>query len=73
MGCQAELAKITAAIAAIQKRLGKRGGGDVPGPFTKAPTARKKRRISPEGLARIAAAQRKRWATARKARKKVTA
>ena len=67
-GYQAELDRITAAIAYLQKRLHRGGGGGgVPSPFTKAPTARKKHRISAEGRARIAEAQRKRWAAARKA------
>jgi hypothetical protein len=65
-GYQQELARITAAIADLQKRLGKRGGGGFPGPFTKTPTARKQHRISAEGRARIAEAQRKRWAAAKK-------
>jgi hypothetical protein len=65
LGYQAELARIKAAIADIRKRLGKRGGSDVPGPFDKAPK-KQKHRMSPEGRARIAAAQRKRWAKAKK-------
>jgi hypothetical protein len=67
VGYQAEAARISAAIADLQKRLGKRGGtGDVPGPFPKAPAAHKKHRISAEGRARIAEAQKKRWAAAKK-------
>jgi hypothetical protein len=66
VGYQAELAKITAAIADLQKRLGKHKDGHAPGPFPKAPTTRKKHRISAEGRAHIAEAQRKRWAAARK-------
>jgi len=68
VGYQQELDRITAAIADLQKRLGKRGGGGFPGPFTKAPAARKKRHISAEGRARIAEAQRKRWAARKKAK-----
>jgi hypothetical protein len=64
-GYQAELVRITAAIADLKKRLGRGGGGDVPSPFSKA-AARKTHRISAEGRARIAEAQRKRWAAARK-------
>jgi hypothetical protein len=66
LGYQAELAKITAAISDLQKRLGKRGNGHAPGPFPKAPAGRQMHRISAEGRARIAEAQRKRWAAARK-------
>ena len=68
IGYQAELAKTTAAIADLQKRLGRRGGGAVPGAFTKAPAAHQKHIISAEGRARIAEAQRKRWAAAKKAK-----
>jgi hypothetical protein len=66
VGYGVQLGKITAAIADLQKRLGKRGTGDVPGPFAKAPTAHKEHRISAEGRARIAEAQRKRWAEVKK-------
>jgi hypothetical protein len=66
VGYEAQLAKITAAIADLQKRLGKHRDGHVTGPFTKAPTARKEHRISAEGRARIAEAQRKRWAAAKR-------
>ena len=66
IGYKTELARITAAIADLKKRLRVRGGSDVPGPFFKAPAARKEHRISAEGRARIAEAQRKRWAAARK-------
>ena len=65
-GYQTELARITAAITDLQKRLGKRGGDGIPGTFRKAPT-RKTHHISAEGRARIAEAQRKRWAAAKKA------
>jgi hypothetical protein len=68
VGYQSELARITAAIADLQKRMGKRGDGHVPGPFLKAPAARQRHRISAEGRARIAEAQRKRWAAAKKAK-----
>jgi hypothetical protein len=43
------------------------GGGGFPGPFKK--TARKKRVLSAEARAKIAAAQRKRWAAQKKAAK----
>ena len=70
VGYQVELARITGAIADLQKRLGKParrmtlngGGGSIPTPF------KKKHRISAEGRARIAAAQRKRWAAQKKAK-----
>jgi hypothetical protein len=63
---EVQLGKITAAIADLQKRLGKSRNGHVAGPLAKAPTAYKEHRISAEGRARIAEAQRKRWAAARK-------
>jgi hypothetical protein len=67
VGYQAEVSRITAAIADLQQRLGKRGGGSAAGPLSKG-AARKKDRISAEGRARIAEAQRKRWAAAKKAK-----
>jgi hypothetical protein len=66
VGYEAQLAQITAAIADLQKRLGKNRNGHVPGALSKAPTAHKMHRISAEGRARIAEAQRKRWAAAKK-------
>jgi hypothetical protein len=66
IGYQAELARINAAIGDLKKRMGKRRGAGLRGPFTKAPAAHKPHRISPEGLARIVEGQRKRWAAARK-------
>jgi hypothetical protein len=66
VGYQAELTRITAAIADLQKRLGKRRDGHVPGTLAKAPAARQMHRISAEGRARIAEAQRKRWAASKK-------
>jgi hypothetical protein len=65
LGYQSQLADIMAKIADIQRRLG--------GPLsarTSAPSGtrpNKKHIISAEGRARIAAAQRKRWAAAKKA------
>ena len=53
--------KITSAIADLQKRLRYAGAGGVPAPVSKAPR-RKRHSISAEGRARIAEAQRKRWA-----------
>jgi hypothetical protein len=69
VGYQAELARVNAAIAALEQHLGRRSGGDPQAALTKAALApRKQHRISPEGRARIAAAQRKRWAQVRKSR-----
>ena len=65
VGYQSQLEKITSAIADLQKRLRYAGAGGVPAPVSKAPR-RKKHRISAEGRARIAEAQRKRWAAAKK-------
>ena len=67
VGYTSQLSTITTAIADIQKRLGKKGSGRVPAPV--GPTAqRKKRHMSLEGRARIAEAQRKRWAAAKKSK-----
>jgi hypothetical protein len=60
LGYQTQAAKIEAAIADIRERLKIPGVG----PVVAAP--RKKSRMSPEGRARIAEAQRKRWAAAKK-------
>jgi hypothetical protein len=69
VGYNAELARVNAAIAALEQHLGKRSDGAPQAPLTKAaPAPRKRHRISPEGRARIAAAQRKRWAQVRKSR-----
>ena len=57
VGYEAETAKINAAIAAIQEKLGQTLG---------VKSAPAKRTISAAGRRRIAAAQRKRWAAARK-------
>ena len=67
VGYQAEAARITAAIADLKQRLGQKQsrGGDMPGPFA-TKTRRKRHKISAEGRARIAEAQRKRWAAAKK-------
>ena len=63
VGYQAELAKVTAAIAGIQAQLGQRGPGR---PKAAAPAARPaapmKRTMSASARARIGAAQRARWA-----------
>jgi hypothetical protein len=70
VGYEAQLAKITVAIADLQKRLGKRGNGHAPGAFLKAPTVHPKHLISAAGRARIAEAQRKRWAAVKKEKAK---
>ena len=65
VGYESQRLTVTAAIADIQKRLGKSGAGG--GPASAGRTGpRKKHRISAEGRARIAEAQRKRWAAAKK-------
>lgn len=58
-GYELEKAKIEGKIADLRARLGT-------GPRIVQPATRKRHRISPEGRARIAAAQRKRWAAAKK-------
>jgi hypothetical protein len=65
VGYTSQLSTITTAIADIHKRLGKKGPGAIPAPVERT-APRKKRQMSPEGRARIAAAQRKRWAAAKK-------
>jgi hypothetical protein len=62
LGYQAEQKRIQAAISDLQKRIGGKSATPKPSP----PVARKKHRISAEGRARIAAAQRKRWAASKK-------
>ena len=68
VGYQRELARIQAAIAVLQQRLRNHSTSDNAGvPTSNAANAtRNRHRISPKGRARIAAAQRKRWAQARK-------
>ena len=64
LGYQQQLEEINAKIADLRRRLGTRGSAP---PTAAAPRApQKKHRISPEGRARIAAAQRRRWAAAKK-------
>ena len=65
LGYETQLGKIKTAIADLQKRLGNAGPGGVPAPVVRT-THRKKHFISAEGRARIAEAQRKRWAAAKK-------
>jgi hypothetical protein len=63
LGYQQQLDEINKKIADLRRRLGPRSStmGAV---VQRAP--QKKHRISPEGRARIAAAQRRRWAAAKK-------
>jgi hypothetical protein len=63
LGYQQQLDVINAKIAELKRRLG--GRGAAPSAVSARPS-QKKHRISPEGRARIAAAQRKRWAAAKK-------
>jgi len=63
-GYEAEKHRIEQAIGDIRKRLGKRRSGDWPAPVS-AGGPKKEHRISPEGRARIAEAQRRRWAAAK--------
>jgi hypothetical protein len=71
-GYQAEMARLSAKIADIRARLGHRGPGRPPkaaavtGPAESAP---KKRTMSKAGRARIAAAQKARWAAYNKSKR----
>jgi len=64
LGYQQQLDEINAKIADLRRRLGSRGTTPAAGSAPRA--QQKKHRISPEGRARIAAAQRRRWAAAKK-------
>jgi hypothetical protein len=64
LGYQQQLEEINAKIADLRRRLGNRSSGPSAAAAPRAP--QKKHRISPEGRARIAAAQRRRWAAAKK-------
>jgi hypothetical protein len=65
LGYQQQLEEINGKIADLRRRLG--GRANAPATAPAAPRAQqKKHRISPEGRARIAAAQRRRWAAAKK-------
>jgi hypothetical protein len=64
-GYEAEKRRIEQAIEDIQKRLGRRGTGSLP---VSVRRQQKEHRISPEGRARIAEAQRRRWAAAKQAK-----
>jgi len=61
LGYQQQLEQVNQKISELRKRL---GGRSTAGSATRPP--QKKHRISPEGRARIAAAQRKRWAMSKK-------
>jgi hypothetical protein len=63
LGYQQQLEEINAKIADLRRRLGGRGAAPTAAPPKSSP---KKHRISAEGRARIAAAQRRRWAAAKK-------
>jgi hypothetical protein len=64
LGYQQQLSEINARIADLRRRL---GGRSAPAAAAVPRNAQKKQhRISAEGRARIAAAQRKRWAAAKK-------
>jgi hypothetical protein len=66
LGYQQQLDEINAKIAELRRRLGGRSSASS-GSAAPAPRAQqKKHRISAEGRARIAAAQRRRWAAAKK-------
>ena len=64
VGYSRQLEAIDATIAELKRLLGRRSAA-LAGVSARPP--QKKHRISPEGRARIAAAQRKRWAAAKKA------
>jgi hypothetical protein len=64
LGYQQQLEVINAKISELKRRLG--GRAAAPSGVAARPS-QKKHRISAEGRARIAAAQRKRWAAAKKA------
>jgi hypothetical protein len=67
----AEIARLQAArsaIAGLSSAPVRRGRGRPKGTTTAKPKKKKKRTMSPEGKARIAAAQKKRWATIKKAK-----
>jgi hypothetical protein len=65
LGYQQQLESVNAKIADLRRRLGGRTAPAAGMASTRSP--QKKHRISPEGRARIAAAQRRRWAATKKA------
>jgi hypothetical protein len=70
VGYRQQLEYIQAKMAEIQRKLGKSGPVRVVTPAPGPHRVRRKHRISAEGRARIAAAQRARWAKTKKASKK---
>ena len=67
VGYQQQLQVIETKMTELRRRLGKPAG---PGPVKKAvKSSPRKHRMSAEGRARIAAAQRARWAKTKKAQK----
>jgi hypothetical protein len=65
------VSRIDAEIARLEQAKSLLAASETPkaGKLKKAPAARKKRRLSKEARARIAEAQRKRWAAQKKAAK----
>jgi hypothetical protein len=64
IGYQFQLQMLSAKIREIKNRLGAKSVGQGSGTTRQS----KKHQISPEGRARIAAAQKKRWAAAKRAK-----
>jgi hypothetical protein len=64
-------AAIKEKIAALEKELAKLVGGSVAVPKPAAPAAKKKRKMSAAGLARIKAAQKARWAKIKNSKRAV--
>ena len=62
----AQLQQARAALAGAEAPTAKRGPGRPPKPAS-APVAKKKRKMSPEGRARLVAAVKARWAKQKKA------
>jgi hypothetical protein len=70
VGYQRQLEEIQAKMAELRRRLG-RNNGSVASPARPGrPAGRRRHRMSAEGRARIAAAQRARWAKVKRSSKK---
>jgi hypothetical protein len=78
VGLEEQRKRVESQIAEVRALMGKRGPGRPPGSARSesasaaaapAKKARKKRRLSPEGRAKIIAAIKKRWAAAKAAKK----